>query len=406
MDNEEIGGESEQLIRSVSGELLADQRLFVPIQNAVIAAADRRFGSNPSISEVIEAATLENALHWTTSMHDNPGGYVQPNLSNQVIGIAREGFRWSADGTLRAAYRAGEQAMWSIWMKLAFSSGATPEVLLPALDHASRSLARWVEATSSALTELLDRERRTLFGDEQVRRLELVNLIVGGSPIPQHELERELGYLLSPAHMGVVLFTPAEAADRARLVQVANVISRMTESAGQLIVHASSSSLWLWVAPRVPLTPALLGRSFSAQPDVRIAFGPVDNGVDGFRLSHQRALEVQRLLQNHHTERVAFHTDVAGVLLLAQDERRLREFVHLTLGALVSGAPELRETLRMFIRLQYNATQTSATMFAHRNTVLQRVHRAEQLLPVPLDRNGSDVGLALEALYWLRLDLN
>jgi DNA-binding PucR family transcriptional regulator len=59
----------------------------------------------------------------------------------------------------------------------------------------------------------------------------------------------------------------------------------------------------------------------------------------------------------------------------------------------------------VFIRARYNASKTAAIMFAHRNTVLQRVRRAEQLLPVDLDRNGTNIGLALEALYWLNIEL-
>jgi DNA-binding PucR family transcriptional regulator len=58
--------------------------------------------------------------------------------------------------------------------------------------------------------------------------------------------------------------------------------------------------------------------------------------------------------------------------------------VHTTLGPLSSGPAELRQTLRVFIRERYNASETVRLLYTHRNTVLQRVRRAEHLLPTTL----------------------
>ncbi len=38
---------------------------------------------------------------------------------------------------------------------------------------------------------------------------------------------------------------------------------------------------------------------------------------------------------------------------------------------------------------------------AHRNTVLNRLQRAERLLPLPLAGHGLEVGVALEIAQWL-----
>lgn len=393
-----------ELVRAVSSVILADPYLLSAVKEAVVQATDRRFRSNPSIAQAIEKVTLENAIHWAQAMYDNPSHSVGPNLSDQVVGIAREGSRWGAEGTLRAAYRAGEQSMWSLWLSLAFSLSSDPEALRPALERASRSLAEWVEATSSALTDLVDQERRTSFGDEQIRRLELVNLVVAGAPISQHRWEQELRYPLAPPHLAVVLSASAPSVDRAAFVHAADVVSTVTESTSRLVVHASSSSLWLWVIPTVQISAPELEEIGTIDHGIRISIGPVGAGVDGFRRSHERAVDVQRLLIDHPTERVASYSDVAGVLLVAQEDQRLREFVHAMLGPLAPGPVEVRETLRAFIRERYNATRTAQVMFAHRNTVLQRVRRARGLLPVNLERNGAEVALALEALHWLRIE--
>jgi len=125
--------------------------------------------------------------------------------------------------------------------------------------------------------------------------------------------------------------------------------------------------------------------------------------VDGFRRTHDRAVETQRLVQTHNAHRVAFYDDVAAVLLLARDDARLREFIHAILGPLTSEPPELRDTLRMFIHQRYNASRTAELLFTHRNTVLQRIRRAQDRLPVTLDRHGTNVGIALDAMHWLNL---
>ena len=40
-------------------------------------------------------------------------------------------------------------------------------------------------------------------------------------------------------------------------------------------------------------------------------------------------------------------------------------------------------------------------LFTHRNTVLNRVARAQELLPLPLPPHLLEVGLALEIVRWL-----
>ncbi|MFF6787211.1 helix-turn-helix domain-containing protein [Streptomyces sp. NPDC012510] len=401
-----LGGDSEELIRGVSRAILADPGILMPVHAAVVDAAGGPFAADPSIVEALGEATRENALHWTRSMYEHPRLRVAPTLSSQVVGVAREGFRWGTEKTLRTAYRAGEQAMWSLWMRLAFSLHDDPEVLLPALDHVSSSLARWVEDTSAALLDLLERERTALSGDAQVRRLELVNLVLGGSSVPTDHLEEALRYPLSASHLGVIVSAPPRLADRARLVQAASIVGRLTKSAHQLLVHASTSSLWLWVTPRALMTPDDLETATAQHPDVRLVVGPRDEGVDGFRRSHHRALEAQRLVRDHGEQRIVFYDDVAAVLLLAAESARLREFVHTTLGPLAAGPAELRQTLRVFIRERYNASQTARLLYTHRNTVLQRVRRAEQLLPTTLERHGTNVGLALDAMHWLNVRLD
>jgi DNA-binding PucR family transcriptional regulator len=54
--------------------------------------------------------------------------------------------------------------------------------------------------------------------------------------------------------------------------------------------------------------------------------------------------------------------------------------------------------VRTRLREESNATHAAKSMFTHRNTVLNRLARAHELLPAPLACRGLQVGLALEVV--------
>ncbi|MBR7551789.1 helix-turn-helix domain-containing protein, partial [Mycobacterium tuberculosis] len=75
-------------------------------------------------------------------------------------------------------------------------------------------------------------------------------------------------------------------------------------------------------------------------------------------------------------------------------------FVDETLGELARAEPTLLDTVRTWISLQCNTSRASEALYTHRNTVIRRLARAEELLPRPLDESLLDVGVALEVLRW------
>ena len=83
---------------------------------------------------------------------------------------------------------------------------------------------------------------------------------------------------------------------------------------------------------------------------------------------------------------------------------RAAEFVAATLGPLAADtdtAQRLRETLRIYIAEGGHAPRTAAQLFAHRNTVLQRVNRATAMLGHPISERRLAVALALELTHHL-----
>ena len=144
---------------------------------------------------------------------------------------------------------------------------------------------------------------------------------------------------------------------------------------------ASSSSVWAWLAAAADTGAGAITAATAAHPAVRVAAGPAGAGIDGFRRSHFNAVATQRLMSRRPDLRVARFADVQLVTLALADEQRAREFVTRTLGTLADADRELRDTLCVYIGEQFSAARAARALYTHRNTVLNRLQRAERLLP-------------------------
>ena len=173
--------------------------------------------------------------------------------------------------------------------------------------------------------------------------------------------------------------TPA-ARTRPRSPQAAEALGPATRARQVLTLIASSSSVWAWLAAAADTAAAALAAATAAHPAVRVAVGPVGAGIDGFRRSHFDAVATQRLMSRRPDLRVARFADVQLVTLALQDEQRAREFVARTLGKLADADRELRDTLCVYIGEQFSAARAARALYTHRNTVLNRLQRAERLL--------------------------
>ncbi|MBT2388023.1 helix-turn-helix domain-containing protein [Streptomyces maoxianensis] len=59
--------------------------------------------------------------------------------------------------------------------------------------------------------------------------------------------------------------------------------------------------------------------------------------------------------------------------------------------------------LRTYIREEFSATRAARVLFSHRDTVLNGLDHAENMLPAPLSGRGPNVELAFEIVHWLGL---
>ena len=401
---ESLSPQAADLVRRIAHTILDEpDGLMAEVHAAVSAAADEPLRSDPVLAAEVAASTRANVLHWAAAIAKDPGGRVPANLAPEVLGIAREAFRRGIEQTVYTTYHAGQNALQAWWTRTAFSLSCDPAVLLPALEAGSRSLASFVEDMVTALSEQLRRERAELARSSHERRFEVVSLILDNAPITTERAGTQLGYDLRRQHTAAVLWTDPRHPDQAALARAAEALGTATRARQVLTVIASSSSVWAWLAgAREPAASALTAAT-AAWPAVRVAAGPPATGADGFRRSHFDAVATQRLMARRPGLRTARFADIQLAALVLQDEQRAREFVARTLGALADADSELRDTLCAYIGEQFSAARAARALYTHRNTVLNRLQRAERLLPTQLAGHGLEIGIALEIAQWLDL---
>ena len=399
---EPLSPQAADLVRRIARVFLDEPAdLMDQVQAAVSAAADEPLRSEPVLAAEVAASTRANVLHWAAGIARDPGGRVPPNLTPEVLGIAREAFRRGIEQTVYTTYHAGQNAVQAYWMRTAFTLSADPAVLRQVLAAGSESVAGFVDDMVAALSEQLRRERVELARSSHARRFEVVSLILDSAPITTVQASTQLGYDLSRRHTAAVLWTDPRRPDQAALAAAAGALGPATRARQVLTVVASSSSVWAWLAAAADTGAGAITAAIAAYPAVRVAVGPAGAGADGFRRSHFDAVATQRLMGRRPDLPVARFADVQLVALALADEQNAREFVARTLGTLADADRELRDTLCVYIGEQFSAARAARALYTHRNTILNRLQRAERLLPLPLAGHGLEIGVALEIAQWL-----
>jgi DNA-binding PucR family transcriptional regulator len=401
---EPLSPQAADLVRRIARVFLDEPAdLMDQMQAAVSAAADEPLRSEPVLAAEVAASTRSNVLAWAAGIEQDPGGRVPANLSPEVLGIAREAFRRGIEQTVYTTYHAGQNVVQAYWMRTAFALSQDPVVLAQALAAGSESVAGFVEDMVAVLSEQLRRERAELARSSHARRFEVVSLILDNAPITTARASSQLSYELRRRHTAAVLWTDPRQPDQTALAAAAGALGTVTRARQVVTVVASSSSVWAWLAAAADTDASALTAATADFPAVRVAIGPAGAGTEGFRRSHFDAVATQRLMSRRPDLRVARFADVQLVALALADEQRAREFVARTLGTLADADadPELRDTLCVYIGEQFSAARAARALFTHRNTVLNRLQRAERLLPLPLAGHGLEIGVALEIAQWL-----
>jgi len=389
--------------RALLGRLDALQPEF----DAAVFAAAPALAADAAMAADTSASNRAYLLRWLGGIARHPDEPVAADPPPEALDVARNVVRRGiAPDALIHAYRAGQNAGWQRWMEAVADVVADKRALVAVLEDSSASVFGYVDAVLGAVLEEAQRTREDILGGAQARRLETVRLVLDGAPVDEASASVRLGYDLAGRHTAMVLWAPAasEVAQGA-LEQATAVLARAAGARRPLAIAASTSSLWAWLATeRAPETGAMRAAMATVAPAVHAVVGATLTGIAGFRRSHETALAAQRVLAAHRgADRLTTYSDIEVVALAGQDRERTAAFVASTLGPLGAAddaAARLRETVRVYLDEGGNAPRTAARLNTHRNTILRRIARAEQVLGRPVEERRLPLALALELAHW------
>ncbi|PRY50092.1 DNA-binding PucR family transcriptional regulator [Geodermatophilus tzadiensis] len=375
-------------VADVQAAALAGSRMRPVAEDPVLAAATRR-------------ATQANLLHWARANVQRPGARVPVDTEPEVLEAARDLVRRGLDESGLDTYRTGQGVAWRRWMEICFELTADPAELRALLDVSALSITTFVEDTVAAVSERMAAERAELTRGAHADRRAAVTLLLEGAPLGRARAEAQLGYRLSGPHTAVIVSSGSDRAAPEQLEAAAEAAVRAAGAPHRLTVVASAAALWVWLPVGTAPRTADLAAALAGAPDVRLAVGRPGRDVEGFRRSHLDAATTQRMLARLTSpQQVARYEDVQLVALLTSEPTAVDEFLADTLGALATADADTRDTVLTYVRELGNASRTATRLYTHRNTVLRRLARADELLPRPLAEDVLGVAAALEVLRW------
>jgi PucR family transcriptional regulator, purine catabolism regulatory protein len=134
---------------------------------------------------------------------------------------------------------------------------------------------------------------------------------------------------------------------------------------------------------------------------VSIGVGQIAQNISGWRTSYSEAVQALELASRLQTDAPLYIGDlgVYQLILSLGDRDKLMTFCQRTLGSLLDYDKKLNadliKTLEAFFACHGNLSQTAEMLIVHRNTLLYRMSRINEIAEIDLDRPEIRLGLHL-----------
>ncbi|HEU4906850.1 MAG TPA: helix-turn-helix domain-containing protein [Solirubrobacterales bacterium] len=243
------------------------------------------------------------------------------------------------------------------------------------------------ERVLSAVAEEHTRERRRRPRPLAARQLECVKRLLAGKSIDPDEL----AYEVEGWHVGAVT----------RGSGSATVLRELARQADRhmLLVRPDEEICWAWLGGRRRVAVADLAQSVlaAAAVDAAIALGEPGRGIDGWRLTHQQANTVLRVVP-HGVSGVVRYADAGLLASISRDQVLVTSLHQAYLAPLAEardGGAHLRDALRAYLRAGCNVSSAAAALGMSRQTVSSRLRAAEQMIGRTLESCAPEIDIAL-----------
>jgi DNA-binding PucR family transcriptional regulator len=271
---------------------------------------------------------------------------------------------------------------WLRWCAPAIASHTAADRQAAELELAVSVGVRHVDRISEQMVEEYEREMRRRTASGAARHAAVVGAVLAGDEIDVVEASRILNYPLRGSHIALALQVRADSQNQVDVLEAeARSFARRVGATGLLTNATGLSTLDAWVATnddiKRPVEP--VGER------IDIGVGTSCTGVSGFVRSNR---EAHKALEIHHAavpgrfDPIIYYDRVRLLSLVINDVPSISAFVFDTLGGLAGTgdrARELRETLLAFFEADKSYTAVSRLLHMHKNTVIRRVAKANEL---------------------------
>jgi len=304
------------------------------------------------------------------------------------------------------AYRIG-QARFLQWCFDELGSGVSDD---PVRAEAARRMTErsfvYIDRVSEQVISIYEHERDRWLNNRATVRAARVRAILAGHDVDLDLSESTIGYRLRRRHLGLVVWVREPTRGDDDLVLLERTATMIAQGAGcrarPLFIPCDEASAWVWLPLQAGDSPADGVAAATPEGPVRVALGEPADGIDGFRSTHRQALLAQMvaLAAGPAGRLVTSFADIRPIALMASDVGAVRAWVLDTLGELTVDDEQherLRTTLRVFFSTGGSYTATAERLMMHKNTVLYRVNRAEEIRGRSFQDDRLGVELALLA---------
>lgn len=142
------------------------------------------------------------------------------------------------------------------------------------------------------------------------------------------------------------------------------------------------------------------------QFSIAIGLGQIARDINGWRSSYRDAVQAMELAERLQTDSPLYIGDlgVYQLILSLTDKDKLSDFCEHTLGLLLDydmrQNADLIKTLEAFFNCHGNLSQTAESLIVHRNTLLYRMNRINEIAGI--DMNRPETRLALHLALTIR----
>lgn len=371
---------------------IRDQHLLAPGMEAIAA--------DPVLSAASLRAIRATVGHWTAAVLERPWDPVSPADDPDSLRMARDLVRRGLSDSILTAYRVGQVDAWRAWVAITTELTDEPALIRAVLDHTAGSIGDFNERTLAIVRTVVDEERAELMRGALPGRREMIELLLDGAPVQPDRASAQLGLDVRKPLTAIVVWTLASDTEQTAIEEIVDLLARTPARARHVVTFPSAGVAWMWVAGQ-PAEVKAIERALRPWPKLRVAIGETGSGTEGFRASHRSAIAVQRLISRSGLRQVARADDTRLAALLSRYGDEAADFARTVLGDLATAPAELLLTTRTYLEELGNVTRTAERLFAHRNTIVRRLEKADSLLPRPMAERPLDTAAALELWHWL-----